>query len=219
MQLASADSHVTLSSSAIKADNPVFSGATDGNEQQPPTSSSKVCEEVETVATSNKLSYRLLDRPPAAISIFLGLQHFLTSFGATLAIPLFLSDAFKSVDPSFSPVHEANLISTVIFTAGVCTLVQTTIGTRLPIIQGGSFSFLTPAISVITDPDLYDEGDGWRARMQMIQGGLVGAAAFQIAVGATGLSSSMLRYVGPLTLAPTVALVGLSLYPAGDTHT
>ena len=60
-------------------------------------------------------------------------------------------------------------------------------------------------------------------------GGMVGAAALQIILGTTGVSAGMLRstlittqassllhrFVGPLTLAPTVTLVGLSLYSAG----
>ena len=33
--------------------------------------------------------------------------------------------------------------------AGLITLLQTTIGDRLPIIQGGSFAYLTPAFAII----------------------------------------------------------------------
>ena len=37
----------------------------------------------------------------------------------------------------------------LICSAGLITLLQTTIGDRLPIIQGGSFAYLTPAYAII----------------------------------------------------------------------
>lgn len=37
----------------------------------------------------------------------------------------------------------------IFFASGLNTLLQTTWGDRLPIIQGGSFSFLTPAFAII----------------------------------------------------------------------
>ena len=38
----------------------------------------------------------------------------------------------------------AEVISTIFFVSGLNTLIQTTFGDRLPIIQGGSFAFLAP---------------------------------------------------------------------------
>ena len=40
------------------------------------------------------------------------------------------------------------------------------------------------------------------------------AALFQIIIGFTGLIGFLLRFVGPLTIAPTITLVGLSLFQA-----
>lgn len=40
------------------------------------------------------------------------------------------------------------------------------------------------------------------------------AALFQILIGFTGLIGFLLRFVGPLTIAPTITLVGLSLFEA-----
>ena len=39
----------------------------------------------------------------------------------------------------------------IFFVSGLNTLLQTTWGDRLPIIQGGSFSFITPAFSIIAN--------------------------------------------------------------------
>jgi nucleobase transporter 1/2 len=38
------------------------------------------------------------------------------------------------------------------------------------------------------------------------------SSLFQIFVGFTGLVGVLLRFIGPITVAPTIALVGLSLF-------
>jgi hypothetical protein len=48
-----------------------------------------------------------------------------------------------------APSDLANVICTIFFVSGVITLVQTFVGDRLPIIQGGSFAYLTPTFAII----------------------------------------------------------------------
>ena len=38
------------------------------------------------------------------------------------------------------------------------------------------------------------------------------SSLFQIFIGFSGLMGLLLRFIGPLTVAPTISLVGLSLY-------
>jgi nucleobase transporter 1/2 len=40
------------------------------------------------------------------------------------------------------------------------------------------------------------------------------SSLFQIFVGFSGLMGLLLRFIGPITVAPTISLVGLSLYGA-----
>lgn len=40
------------------------------------------------------------------------------------------------------------------------------------------------------------------------------SSLFQIAIGFTGLMGLIARCLGPLTIAPTIALIGISLYSA-----
>lgn len=40
------------------------------------------------------------------------------------------------------------------------------------------------------------------------------ASLFQIFIGFTGLVGFLLRFIGPLTIAPTITLVGLALFQA-----
>ena len=48
--------------------------------------------------------------------------------------------------------------------------------------------------------------------LSQIQGAIIVASLIQILVGMTGIVGFMLRYIGPLVIAPTVCLTGLSLF-------
>ena len=85
------------------------------------------------------LIYGIDDVPPPAQTVVLGLQHYLTMFGSTVAIPLILSGPLGLKD---KPGELGLLIGTMFFISGGTTLLQTTFGNRLPIVQGGTFSFL-----------------------------------------------------------------------------
>ncbi|MDX1659595.1 MAG: solute carrier family 23 protein, partial [Nitriliruptorales bacterium] len=91
------------------------------------------------------LNYGLDDVPkPFPRLLGLGLQHVLTMFGATIAVPLILGPAMQ-----FDATQIAILISSVFIASGIATILQVTIGTRLPIVQGVSFAFLGPFFAII----------------------------------------------------------------------
>jgi len=157
-----------------------------------------------------ELIYGIDDKPPIGETVVLGLQHYLTMFGSTLAIPLIMSGPLGMQD---DPVALGWLIGTMFFISGIATLLQTTIGNRLPIIQGGTFSFLSPAIAICGMAALQDAG--WQVKLQHIQGAVIVGALFEIVIGFSGLMGKMLRFVGPVTIAPTIALIGLCLFKFG----
>lgn len=156
-----------------------------------------------------ELLYKIDDRPPLGETAVLGFQHYLTMFGSTLAVPLLLAPALGIEDP----VEKGWLIATMFFVSGIATLLQTTFGNRLPIIQGGTFSFLAPTFAICGMAALSEAG--WEVRMQHVQGAIIAGALVEILVGASGLVGKMLRFVGPITIAPTIALIGLSLFKFG----
>ena len=153
----------------------------------------------------SQLLYGIDDEPPLFESLTLGFQHYLTMFGSTVAIPLLLKDALGIGDDA---VALGKLISTMFFVSGITTILQVQFGNRLPIIQGGTFSFLTPAFAICGMAALNNVG--WEVRMQHIQGAVIAGSLFEIVLGATGLVGRLLRFVGPITIAPTIALIGLS---------
>lgn len=164
-----------------------------------------------------RLIYGIDDVPPAREALFLGFQHYLTMFGSTVAIPLLLAEPLGMAGDS---VAVGKLIGTMFFVSGITTLLQTTWGNRLPLVQGGTFSFLTPAFAICGMAALADAG--WEVRIRHIQGAVIAGSLFEIVVGYTGLVGRMLRFVGPLTIAPTIALIGLALFkfgaPVAGTH-
>jgi nucleobase transporter 1/2 len=165
---------------------------------------------------THNLLYGIDDKPPVVETTVLGLQHYLTMFGSTLAIPLLLAPAFGISDP----VELGWLIATMFFVSGITTLLQTTWGNRLPIVQGGTFSFLAPTFAICGMAALAQAG--WEVRMQHVQGAIIAGSIVEIGVGATGLVGRLLRFVGPITIAPTIALIGLALFkfgaPMAGTH-
>ncbi len=166
-----------------------------------------------TSATSDLL-YGIDDIPPPRIGWVLGLQHYLTMFGSTVAIPLFVASQI-GMDTS-TPEGKASLaalIATMFFVSGLTTLLQSTWGNRLPIIQGGTFSFFGPTIAICSVAALADVG--WEVRMQHLQGAIIAGAFFEILFGATGVVGRLRRLIGPVTIAPTIALIGLALFKFG----
>jgi len=153
------------------------------------------------------LNYGLEDVPkPFPKALGLGLQHVLTMFGATILVPLILGPQM-----GMDRVQIAILISSVFICSGVATFLQVTIGSRLPIIQGVSFAFLVPFFAIIA---LHPGTDAMRYIAGMI---LVGAVV-ETTIGFGGLFGLLRRYVTPITIAPVIALIGLSLFaPAAQT--
>lgn len=63
-----------------------------------------------------------------------------------------------------------------------------------------------------------DKLELWQVRMREISGAIAVSAIFQFVIGYTGAVGKLLKIITPLTIVPTVALVGLTLFQhAGDT--
>uniref|UniRef100_A0AAR2KFK5 Uncharacterized protein n=1 Tax=Pygocentrus nattereri TaxID=42514 RepID=A0AAR2KFK5_PYGNA len=160
-----------------------------------------------------------------SLPLCLLLKHYILAFGGILAIPLILAEPLCIKDNNAA---KSQLISTIFFVSGLCTVLQTTIGTRLPILQGGTFTFITPALAILALPkwkcpevaanataesaSITDPEEVWKVRMCEIQGAILVASVLQVMLGLSGLVGLVLKFIGPLAIAPTINLIGLALF-------
>ncbi|KAH7278382.1 hypothetical protein KP509_38G038700 [Ceratopteris richardii] len=114
--------------------------------------------------------------------------------------------------------EKVRVFQTLLFCAGINTLLQSLFGTRLPAVVGGSYAFLVPILSIIYSDKLQaidDEHIRFLHTIRAIQGAQIGSSTIQIILGFSGLWGIMLRFISPLSAAPVIALVGLGLYELG----
>ncbi|NXY75357.1 S23A1 protein, partial [Glareola pratincola] len=173
--------------------------------------------------------YRIEDVPPWYLCILLGFQHYLTCFSGTIAVPFLLAE---SLCVGKDQLTVSYLIGTIFTCVGITTLIQTTVGIRLPLFQASALAFLVPAKSILALEKWRCPPEGesrqiygnwtlplntshiWQPRMREIQGAIVVSSLVEVAIGLLGLPGALLSYIGPLTVTPTVSLIGLSVFQA-----
>uniref|UniRef100_A0A7N9AS82 Solute carrier family 23 member 1 n=1 Tax=Mastacembelus armatus TaxID=205130 RepID=A0A7N9AS82_9TELE len=171
--------------------------------------------------------YTIEDVPPWYLCILLGLQHYLTCFSGTVAVPFLLAEAM-CVGQDQNTISQ--LIGTIFTTVGITTLIQTTVGIRLPLFQASAFAFLIPAQAILSldrwkcPKEIYgnwslplNTSHIWQPRIREIQGAIIVSSLVELVIGLCGLPGLLLEFIGPLTVTPTVSLIGLSVFTtAGD---
>ncbi|XP_056358141.1 solute carrier family 23 member 1 isoform X1 [Oenanthe melanoleuca] len=173
--------------------------------------------------------YRIEDVPPWYLCILLGFQHYLTCFSGTIAVPFLLAE---SLCVGKDQLTVSYLIGTIFTCVGITTLIQTTVGIRLPLFQASALAFLVPAKSILAlekwrcppEEEIYgnwslplNTSHIWQPRMREIQGAIMVSSLVEVVIGLLGLPGALLSYIGPLTVTPTVSLIGLSVFQAaGD---
>lgn len=150
---------------------------------------------------SNQSIYSLDGRVPLQQAIPFGLQHVLAMFVANIT-PIIILANVVGIDPALS----ANLVQNCMVIAGIGTLIQLypiwRIGSRLPIVMGISFTFLSLAIVIASTQGM---------------GTLMGAVIVGgILEGCLGLcSKAWTRFITPVVAATVVTAIGFSLLPIG----
>ena len=192
----------------------------------------------------SNLLLRLTDKPPIYLSLLLGLQHYITMLGGTVTYPYILTSklCMRDTDPA-----RGYVIATTLFCSGVASFIQTTFGIRLPVIQGATFTFLVPTLAILSLPqwtcptdfqiiaarsrnstfrllrNVAEEeyAEVWQSRMREVQGAIIMSSLVEVFLGFTGIMGLLLRFITPLSIVPTISLIGLSLFkeataPAGE---
>ena len=162
----------------------------------------------------NWIVYPIGSKPKIPMAILLGIQQYLTMFGATVLIPFIVGGAINLPSDQL-----ALLISTIFFTSGLCTLIQqSALGNRLPVIQGGTFSFLGPTFAIIgmvAVKKMTGTEPLWQIQIQEISGAIMIASIVEIILGYTGIIGHIRKIISPIVIGPTIAMIGLALFSIG----
>ena len=147
--------------------------------------------------------YQLDGRVPVAKAIPFGLQHILAMFVSNLT-PITLIAA--SAQPALTQAQIAILLQNAMFVAGIATLIQLypiwKIGSRLPVVMGVSFTFVTVLSSVAANY-------GYPAVIGAV---MIGG----IMEGTLGLLAKYWRkIITPVVAASVVTSIGFSLFTVG----
>ncbi|TNN66860.1 Solute carrier family 23 member 2 [Liparis tanakae] len=99
----------------------------------------------------------------------------------------------------------------------------------LPLFQASAFAFLAPARAILSldkwkcnnteipmfnSTEIFNTEHIWQPRIREIQGAIIVSSLVEVCIGALGLPGILLKFIGPLTITPTVTLIGLSGFQA-----
>ena len=157
----------------------------------------------EKIEVDVKNIYKLDGRVPVAKAIPFGLQHVLAMFVANLAP---ISIVAGAAQPEITQAQTGMIIQDAMFVAGLATLIQLypiwRIGSRLPIVMGVSFTFVT-ILNVIA------ANFGYPA----VIGAVLAGGIFEGTLGL--LVKKLAKYIKPIVSATVVCGIGLSLFTVG----
>jgi len=150
-------------------------------------------------STSN--IYQLDGRVPVAQAVPFGLQHVLAMFVSNITPIIILAGAV-----GLSTDLSAALVQNCMIIAGIGTLVQLypiwKVGSRLPIVMGISFTFLSLALFIASTQG-----------MGVLMGAVVVGGIFE---GLLGLfAKHWIKIISPIVAATVVTAIGFSLLPIG----
>ncbi|XP_073032495.1 nucleobase-ascorbate transporter 7-like isoform X2 [Primulina eburnea] len=159
------------------------------------------------------VSYCITSPPPWPEAILLGFQHYIVMLGTTVLIPSFLAPQMGG-----GKEEKAQMIQTLQFVAGLNTLAQILLGTRLPAVIGGSYTYIPATLSIVLAgrySEILEPVERFKRIMRGIQGAMIVASTLQIVIGFSGLWRNVTRFLSPLSTVPLVALSGFGLYELG----
>lgn len=171
------------------------------------------------------LIYGVNSTPPIHITVICALQQALLSLSGQLIVSLLVAEA---VCASENNVFKARLLSSTLFMSGVTTVAMNLFGTRLPLFQGASSTYIIPLLLVANiDGDFCSSESAARSyfngtenstvrgfpmekilnNVRAMQGSLMIAGVVHAFLGFTGLVGFLLKFVGPLTIVPALVLI------------
>lgn len=137
-------------------------------------------------------------------NITMGLQHVLTMFPGTIAVPLILGNALNLDQETVTFLIAANL-----FTSAIAIFIQVIglgkhIGSRLPIVLGSAFAPLAPMIAI-----------GSEYNLPTVFGAIIGSGVLLFLC--TFFMEKLVKFFPPVVIGSFVTLIGITLAPTAFT--
>lgn len=176
-----------------------------------------------------RFMYDVHETPPFHLTLMFALQQCFLSLSRSLSAALFVADIVCARNDE---ALKARLLSTTFFMSGLCTFLQNTIGIRIPLYQGPAMSYIVPLLALsalkewqcpeenavmfnitnVTMPTLTEAQSYYKLRQ--FTGSLMIAGFIHMVIGMTGLVGFLIRFIGPVTVVPSLTVVGLFSYRA-----
>ncbi|AOZ72637.1 uracil-xanthine permease [Boudabousia tangfeifanii] len=147
--------------------------------------------------------------PPAGQLAILSIQHVLAFYAGAVIVPLVISQALN-LDAQ-TTIH---LINADLFTCGIATIIQSVgfwkVGVRLPLIQGVTFTAVSPIIAIGL------ANGGGNAGLPQIYGSIIVAGLFTLL--AAPYFAKLIRFFPPVVTGTVLTIMGVTLISvsAGD---
>jgi OHCU decarboxylase len=137
-----------------------------------------------------------------------GLQHVLAFYAGAVIVPILLASAIK-----LDQKQLINLINADLFTCGIASIIQSVgfwkIGVRLPLLQGVTFTAVSPMIAIGL------AAGGGTDGLVTIYGAVIvaGIATFLLAP----YYGKLIRYFPPVVTGSVITIIGIALLPVAAT--
>ncbi|KAG8097836.1 hypothetical protein GUJ93_ZPchr0013g37239 [Zizania palustris] len=156
------------------------------------------------------VDYCITSPPPWLTTVLVAFQHYLVMLGTTVVVATILVPLMGG-----GHAEKAIVVQTILFLAGINTLLQVHLGTRLPAVMGASYTFIYPAVAITLSPRfalVIDPLERFVYTMRSLQGAIIIAGVFQAVIGFFGIWRVFIRFLSPLAAVPFVTLSALGLF-------
>lgn len=156
--------------------------------------------------THSALAYKMDERPPIGKSIIYGFQHIFAMILGSITTAVIIGTTV-----GLNQAQIGVLIGYINVAVGIATIIQVTLGIRMPVIQGSTSGHI-PAylalgslgVSLYSDP---------LVTMQYLGGALLIGAVFQASLGIFNVLKWLTRVISPITVGIIIMMIGLGLWP------
>jgi OHCU decarboxylase len=141
--------------------------------------------------------------PVGKLAVY-GIQHVLAFYAGAVIVPILLASAIHLTTPQL--IH---LINADLFTCGIASIIQSVgfwkIGVRLPLLQGVTFTAVSPMIAIGL------AAGGGTKGLVVIYGAVIVAGLFTFFIAP--FFSRLIRYFPPVVTGSVITIIGIALLP------